>query len=330
MVSRLALLSVGLALVGVASVARAQTYTVTITSGAALGNVVSAAAGDTVFDLAASTGTVTKLSGGGARVGSASARALVTVACTGVIVCSLRNVNIRVGSTGSPTRRARALTDFDISMGTATLATAASGTNPVNFAIGAVPSGATRTFYVGASFPIAGDDSGLATGDATSGFYVWAAGAPTAPSAAVSDTDNFTASVFRPISITKSSDLNLGRLVKPTAGSGTVTIDAATGARSVSAGVGLATPSPTRALYTVTGEGGRSVSISIPASISMSNGSNSLSLAATSTAPGTATLSNSAGSSGTYSFGVGGSITLASTTASGAYSGLFNVMANYN
>jgi hypothetical protein len=313
-----------------ADLARAQTYSVNVTSSAALGNVVSGASGDTTFDLAAATGTVTRLSGSGVRTGSGSARATVQVSCSGLL-CGLRTVNIRLGSTGSPTRRARALSDFDVAMGTASLATAASGTNPVSFTINAVPNGGNRTFYVGASFPIAGDDSGLATGDATSGFYVYAAASPTTPTASISDTDAFTATVYRPISITKTSDLNIGRVVKPTSGSGLVTIDAATGARTVTTGIGVSTPVPTHAAYTVTGEGGRAVAITLPTTVTITNGASaSLALSMTTTTTGSATLSNAGGSQGTYSFGVGGSFTLSSATPSGAYSGAFNVTANYN
>jgi hypothetical protein len=313
-----------------AGMARAQTYAVSITSGAALGNVVSGASGDTTFDIAAATGTVTRLSGSGVRTGSGATRATVQVSCSGIL-CGLRTVNIRIGSAGSPTRRARALSDFDISMGTASLAIAASGTNPVSFTINAIPNGGNRTFYVGASLPIAGDDSGLATGDATSGFYAYAAASPTTPTASISDTDAFTATIYRPISITKTSDLSIGRVVKPTSGSGVVSIDAANGARTVANGVGINTPAPTHAAYTVTGEGGRAVAITIPTNVTITNGaSGSLALSMTTTTSGTATLSNAVGSQGTYSFGVGGSFTLSAATPSGAYSGAFNVTANYN
>jgi hypothetical protein len=313
-----------------AGLARAQTYSVNVTSSAALGNVVSGASGDTTFDLAAATGTVTRLSGSGVRTGSGSARATVQVSCSGLL-CGLRTVNIRLGSTGSPTRRARALSDFDVAMGTASLATAASGTNPVSFTINAVPNGGNRTFYVGASFPIAGDDSGLATGDATSGFYVYAAASPTTPTA--SDLGHRRLHRHRLPADLHHQDLRSQHRTGGEAHQRQRPRHDRRGHRRTHRydRHRVSTPVPTHAAYTVTGEGGRAVAITLPTTVTITNGASaSLALSMTTTTTGSATLSNAGGSQGTYSFGVGGSFTLSSATPSGAYSGAFNVTANYN
>jgi hypothetical protein len=306
--------------------AQAQTYTVSITSTAALGNVVSGASGDTEFDINPSTGAVTKTSGNGARLATGTTRAAVSVSCGNQNACNTTAVNIRVGTTGSPTNRARALNDLAIAMGTATLNSGPTGTNPISFQINAVGKSSNKTFYLGGDFPIAGDDSGLSTGAAASGFYVYVAGAPTTPTATISDTDTFTATAYKSLSLTKGSDLVFGRMVKPTSGSGTISVNQTTGARTVGAGVAISTPTPTRATYTVTGETGKVVAFTIPTSMTMTGSpSGSLAVTLVDTAPATTTLTT-----GSYSFGVGGSFTLSSATPSGGYSGTFNITVNYN
>ena len=112
--------------------------------------------------------------------------------------------------------------------------------------------------------------------------------------------------------------LEFGTIVRPVSGSGTVTVDATSGARTVGAGTGLNSPTPTRATYTVTGEGGQTFSVSAPA-FSMVSGSYSVTV--TPQVSTLTALSNSIGSQGTATFGVGGAFTLASTTVSGSYSG---------
>lgn len=139
-----------------------------------------------------------------------------------------------------------------------------------------------------------------------------------------------TATIFQPIAITKTADLAFGIIVRPLAGSGAVTINAATGARTVDPGVGQLGSGNHQATYTVTGEGGQAFNIGIPTGFTMTRtgGSETLTVnLASSVASGT--LSSALGSQGTQSFGVGGSLTVANTTASGAYSGTFTVTVNY-
>lgn len=323
----------GLAALGILSFivkAHAQTVQSITASSPNLGNVVSAATGSTTFRVAASSGAVTKFSGNGVRLSTGSTRPLVTIACS-TNTCNNKVLNVRVGSIGSPTGRAQGLTNFTIAAGTATISTAPSGSNPVSFSISGIPEGSTGTFYVGADFPIAGDDSASATGNATSGFYVYVAVSPNTPTAG-STSGLAVASVFRPIALSGSTGLAFGKIVRPSSGTGTVTVDSSTGVRSVTGtgALALSSPTPSRASYTVSGEGGQVFTLSVPASFQMTGPGTALTVTLTPTAIGSQTLSSALGSAGTFSFGVGGSFPISSTTTTGAYSGSYGVTVQYN
>jgi hypothetical protein len=295
-----------------------------------LGNVVSAATGDTVFRVSASTGAVTRFSGNGTRIGTGSTRALVTISCpTGV--CRINNTNVRIGSIGSPSGRAGQLTNFTVSPGTATILTGPTGSNPIEFTLGPMGTSNTATFWVGADFPIRGNDSGVGTGRASSGFYVYVASGVGTPTSG-STSGLAVANVFRPIAVSVQSPLAFGRIVRPSSGSGTVAIAAATGARTVTGtgAVGFGSPAPSRATYSVTGEGGQAFSLSFPATFQMAGPGTPLTVNLTSTASGPQVLSAAAGSAGTFAFGMGGSFAISSTTVSGAYQGTYSVTVQYN
>jgi hypothetical protein len=156
--------------------------------------------------------------------------------------------------------------------------------------------------------------------------------------ASASQTTNASATIFRPITLTKNTDLRFGTVVRPTSGADTVIIDAADGARTLSNGNAVALTSgahtaPGRATFTVAGEGGQAFSISVPTSFNMTRagGAETLTIALTATATsGTLTGSLGDASSGSASFGIGGSMPLTSSTASGAYSGSFVTTVAYN
>ena len=137
-----------------------------------------------------------------------------------------------------------------------------------------------------------------------------------------------TATVLAPLTANKTSDLAFGTIIRPNAGSATLTVDNA-GARSVvgPAAVGGAS---TAASFQVIGEGGSAYSVSVPASFNMTSGANTLAVTTTNSSGGGGTLSGSAGSVSTASFGVGGSINVSSTTAAGAYTGNLTITASYN
>ena len=309
--------------------AAAQTYTTTITTAPDLGKVVSASSGDTVFTVDESTGVVTRTSGGGVRLATGTTRAAISVRCGNQGSCNNTNVAVKIGAIGAPTKRARALTRFTVDMGTATLRSGPSGTSPITFTLNAIPKNTTRTFYVGFDFPIAGDNSGLASGTATSGYYVYVSKSSSQPTSGTTGTA--AATVYRPIAISNPTDLVFGTIVRPRTGSGSVAINASTGARTFSGGVvGLSAPPPSRALFTVTGEGGQAFSVSMPTILLMTGSGGILPVVLTTSAGSTQVLSSAVGSAGTYSFGVGGALPVSSTTRTGSYTGSFAVTVNYN
>jgi hypothetical protein len=161
----------------------------------------------------------------------------------------------------------------------------------------------------------------------------FAAGAtPAFAQASVSQSTNGSATIIRPITLAKTSDIAFGKIVRPSTGTSTVTIDPTSGTRSISGGDGvLLSSTATRAAYNVGGEGGQSFSISVPASFALahSGGSGPISVTLTGTAT-SGTLSGSLGADGTSSFGVGGSFDVSSSTATGTYSGTFTVTVQYN
>lgn len=328
----IAQLSIAALLLACAGGAAAQTLGVGVSGSTPnLGKVASAASGNTVFRVAPSTGSITKLSGSGARVTTGTSRATVTVSCGNQNACASTQVNVRIGS-GSWSGRGRQLTNFTVSMGTATQAVAPTGTDPINFRIGPVGKNSSKTFYVGADFPIAGDDSGSGTGSASSAFYVWVAAAPNTPNGSISASGTALATAFRSISLAKTADLYFGRIVRPLSGSGTVGLAASNAAKTYPVGVAwMNLPQATRAAYTVTGEGGQTMSINIPSSFNMTGPlSSTLTVTTNNNLTATPTLSSILGNSGTYSFFVGGSFPISSSTQSGVYSGTFTVTVAYN
>jgi hypothetical protein len=148
-------------------------------------------------------------------------------------------------------------------------------------------------------------------------------------------TTSSSTTIFQPISLVKNTDLSFGTVVRPSTGSGTVAVAAATGTRTLTGAGALLATGPnavaSRATYTVTGEGGQTYAITVPASFNMTRATGGqtilVTLASTAT---TGILSGTLGTPGTGTFGVGGSIPLADTTVSGAYSGTFNVVVAYN
>lgn len=312
--------------------AQAATYTVNVGNPLDLGSVAAAPSGDTVFRINPATGAVTVVSGTGRRITSGSVRALVTVTCRPSRAddgkCQSDNVPIQVGVIGQLTGRARALSNFTVAMGTAVQVGPSSGTTPLNFTIGPIGNNQSKTFFVGADFAVAGDDSGLASGPGENAFFAYALD----PGGLVmgGDTDRGRVRAFRALAVAKTADLNFGRIQLPTSGQSTVTLNASTGARTVSGtGFGFPTPTPTRAAFTINGEGGQVVSVSIPGAFNLT-GPATLPVTVTHTAAAMPTLSGAVGAAGAYSFQVGGSLTLSPTTPTGSYSGTLTVSVDYN
>jgi hypothetical protein len=326
----LRLFALGAALVfqALATGAHASTYTVTVSPNIDIGTVTSGTVGDTLFRIDPNSGGVTVLSGSGLRSGAGTTRAMVTIACQAVAPgdCT-KTVNVRLGVAGSPTKRARSLVRIVFALGTATLAGSPGAPGAPTFTIGAIGPNASKTFWIGADLGVAGDDSGLATGDAESDFFVFAAESPGTPT--TGDIGRAQVRVIRSLAIAKTSDMIFGKVIKPGVGAGTVSLDPVTGARTVTGGTGVDTPIPTRAAFNVTGEGGQAFSIAVPASFQM-NGPQTLTVTTTSSAGASAVLSSTLGSMGSFTLGVGGSLPITSSMLTGDYSGMFTVTVAYN
>lgn len=151
-----------------------------------------------------------------------------------------------------------------------------------------------------------------------------------AQSASADGTGSIT--IVRPLTITKSSDLQFGAVARPTNGNGYVTVST-DGQRTVDSPVlGLnAGPTPSAARFTVAGEGGQTVSISVPGNFQIQNGGETLNVETTNDLGGsTRTLSNAIGSAGSTEFRVGGRVMVSNGVEPGTYTGTFTVTANYN
>ena len=144
-------------------------------------------------------------------------------------------------------------------------------------------------------------------------------------------TTNGTTTIIQPVTISQSSALSFGRIVRPVSGASTITIG--TGADTVSTtGSAIALAGTTsRARYTISGEGAEIVSVTMPASFAMQkSGAPDLTVTLTRAPAGNVTLSGAAGATGTAALDIGGSFPISSTTVVGAYSGSFTVSVAYN
>ena len=144
-------------------------------------------------------------------------------------------------------------------------------------------------------------------------------------------TTNGTTTIVQPVTISQSSALAFGTLIRPSTGSGTVSLGTGSDTVSTSGGVVALRGTTTRARYTVSGEGGEVVSVSMPASFNLSrSGAPDLAVTLTRSPSGNLTLSNALGATGTAALDIGGSFTISSTTPTGDYAGSFTVTVAYN
>lgn len=139
--------------------------------------------------------------------------------------------------------------------------------------------------------------------------------------------------IIQPVTVTKTNDLVFGRVVRPGTGSDTVTIgNTSDGVTTGGSAVAIATSGVTtsRAKFTVAGEGGQTVSVTVPANFSMTGSGTAIVVTLSGDKTGSQALGGTLGTSSSIDVNVGGSFTLASTQATGAYSGSFVVSAAYN
>ena len=314
------------------AVGHAASYTLNVTGPVDLGSVATAPNGDTVFRVDPATGSVSVLSGGGRRLSTASARVQVNVTCkpsrVGDTDCTTKNVSIQIGTIGALSGRTRAFSAFYAASGTASVVTPPAGTVPVSLQLAPLGDNTQKNFFLGADFPVAGDDSGLASGNGENAFFVYVVDANGVM--VVGDTDRGKIKAFRSLAIAKTQDLSFGTLLRPMSGSSTVTLNAGTGSRTVSGGgFGFASPAPTRAAFTITGEGGQQLSLSVPTSLTLAGPAN-LPVTITKTGSNSPSLNAGLGNAGSYSFSVGGSFVLNPTTPTGPYSATLTVTVDYN
>jgi hypothetical protein len=312
--------------------AMAQTFTATIGTLPDLGIVVPAETGPTTFRFN-SAGTVSTVSGAGLRRTVGTVQIGVTTNCTssqGNNACNSGVAKFQVGSTGGLTGKAGVLTNFTVGGVTGGTLSAVSGTNPLTFTITQTSKNTQLAFFIGADFPVNGNDSGGAYGTGNSPFYVWVATSPAAPSTGPGG--NASVTTYRGLSLTGSPTLQFGGIVKPTSGSSTVTLNpAADYDRNVSGNaIGVPTPTAQRATYTVTGETGMTLTVAIPPTLTMNRaGGGSILVNLTSDSVPT-NLGAVVGSGGTDDFYVGGNFTIDTSTLTGVYSGSYNVTVSYN
>jgi hypothetical protein len=286
-----------------------------------------AAAGAT-FAINSNGGAVTPGTGG-LRLTTGAYLTTVTVTCT-ISACSSNKVNVKIQAAGTLTGRAKALTTFNVTMGTASLNTGTtSGSAPISFTLNSLGLNIGKTFFVGAAFPIAGTGT---AGDAKSPFTVAVATYNSTPSGGTPG--NMEANVYPGITIGGTSPMQFGGVAKSAGGSGTISMDA-TGAVTVT-GTGLAQMPATSfprsaAAFTVVGEPSAALSITVPTTFTMTSpASGSTALTVTTVKSVTTSPPPALDASGSYSFTVGGSIPIASTTVIGAYTGSISVTATYN
>jgi hypothetical protein len=149
---------------------------------------------------------------------------------------------------------------------------------------------------------------------------------------AQSDTGAGTITIVRPLTVSNDADLVFGTVTRPVSGTAAVTI-ATTGARTVAAGIIEIGAGTAAAQFTIDGEGGQSVTVTIDPTFDMSQGLDDLTVTTSNDLAGgltTQTLSGSLGSTGALVVLVGGTVTLASITPDGTYTGSFTVAAAYN
>lgn len=134
--------------------------------------------------------------------------------------------------------------------------------------------------------------------------------------------------IIRPITITKTADLQFGRIVKPATGSASVTI--ANTADSVSAGTAVSLGGTiSRAKFTIDGEGGQAISVSVGSLTMNGPSASTLVVALTPDQVTGVQLSNALGAAGSLTLNVGGSFPLPAAATTGLYSGTFTVTVAY-
>ena len=312
-----------------APLAQAQTYDVQSITEGALGTIVSAPSGSSTFRAESSSGAVTLQSGSAVRLSGNSVNSVVTIRCTSSILCGSTNVYVTLELAGTPSGRLAYIPSINLTNGTATITSAYSAGSYVVINLNPIPRNASRTFILGYDVPVLGNDSGQPSGNAVTSFLITASRSSGA--GADSLVGNITARVIRPINISKTADLQFGRVTRPTSGTGSLTLtpDGAASATGTNV-IRFPSPTPTAADFTVTGEGGQAVTVSVPSTVTLSGTAGSVVATTSATGSGSQVLSGSTGSAGSLQVRVGGSIPLSDSTPMGTLTGTLAVTVQYN
>jgi len=136
--------------------------------------------------------------------------------------------------------------------------------------------------------------------------------------------------VLLPLTLTKTSDLDFGTVVADPSLAGTVVIDSATGARSVTGSVTAVPSFPGgRAVFQGAGSAGQVVDLTLVAPSVLNSGSNTVSVNSMTFNGGLQTKTVTIDNTGAFSVGVGGDFAIAANQANGVYSANFDVTADY-
>lgn len=227
------------------------------------------------------------------------------------------------GSVGS---RLGTLQNFTLGSNTQTIVSGPTGANPTTFVLTGMPTNsATATFQVGFSVPLL--SSGSTGTTVTRSFSVVTGSTPLVLQSTMSST--LSAIVWNPIAVSVGANMDFGKIVRPSSGSGTVTLSS-TGV-TTSAGAVLGNVH-SLASFNVTGEGGQAFSVTVPGSFNMISAGHTLTVTTTPSFGGsnTQSFSNALGAQGSYGFTVGGKFPISPTTSNGAYIGNLVVSVQYN
>lgn len=302
-----------------------------------LGNIASGTA-STTFTVAAGSGAVSIGSGGAQFIpynAVRSSKTTITVNCSGGGQCHQSNVTITI-TAGSATGRLGPVNSLAVDFGNGATAQYVSGTtscascSSMTFVIKPVATSGnsgSATFNLGLTVPVT--TSGT-LGNATAAYTVQAAssGLTTGVGGAA-----VTAIIQGKLGIQNASNLSYGRIVLVANKSGKMTWDASTRALAYApSDVVVQKGSPSIAAFDVTGTPQQIVNFSIagnaglPGSIRLTNQKGQpLDITLSTTAQSSQTITND----GTFRFYVGGTLNLAPTMNTGAYSGSFQITVNY-
>jgi hypothetical protein len=308
-----------------ASLASAASYSVGLGANRpAFGKLVAGSSGVATF-VETPTGSISTADGdfdphAGSRTVTAQT---ITVSCANNTTCNSQNVHIVVTRGALPVGGRITAASLTAGMGTATLVSGTtSGTN-LDFIIGPVGNGSSKTFNLGMTITIG--TSGSTTSNNVP-YSITATGG--AKDAVGTNSSQSTATIYKGLTVSwQSQNLDFGAIVADPASSGSVVLNALTLARAQTGGVTLLKSQSTNpvlpALFKIDGEAGISVTVSY-STTSLTGPGTALAFAANANVVGLVTLPVA------DPIVVGGTVAIGAGQTPGVYSGHVTMMVNYN